>query len=556
MTIEPPRAWPHSVPSPVGLEHTADPTSFRSAPSFDLREVAGAVWRRRLPLGAWLVLCLALASWYLSVAPTIYTAATMLILEPRQGLGPLPATSQAVVAQALDVAQAESQIQVIRSERILASVFDVLKLQDTPDFADRGPGIRERLATALGFADPAPVNATNARARAFQAFTERVGVRRLGLSYVLEVSYQSSNAEQAARVANATAVQYIKAQIDVKAAAALQGTEYLRGRIINLEAEQRAASDGVREGRIPEMLFSDADARIIGAAQRPLNKSYPKNGLIYAFALTFGLVTGLMAVAVRHALDRTLNTRRQVRDALGIECLGVLPRVPRGREPRRNSVLPFSRLAIDQPNSPFASGLRNIRTGILLAMPHRQRSIGIASWTHGEGRSTIAANLAHLLSVPDQVVELIDADIHNPTLTAVLAPDASVGLNEVLLNDPDAPADVSIVLSSTLGFIPAASAASEAEPNLNLGSERMRAFLARLCATRDVVLDLPPLTADSDARALSMHLGGIVLVVEAGSTTVEEACEAIRLLQASHGRVVGVILNKARWERRSTPRLR
>lgn len=482
----------------------------------------------------------------------------MVILEPRQALGPAPSAAQSVAAQALDVAQAESQIQVIRSERILAGVFDALNLQEASDFAERGPGLRERLAVALGFADPSPLNPADVRARAFQAFTDRIGVRRLGQSYVLEVSYQSSSAEQAARVANATAVQYIKAQIDVKAAAALQGTEYLRGRIVNIEAEQRAASEGVREGRIPDMLFSDADARIIGAAQRPLNKSYPKNGLINAFVLTFGLVTGLLAVAVRHALDRTLNTRRQVREALGVECLGVLPRVPRAREPRRNALLPFANLAMDQPDSPFAYGLRNIRTGILIAMPHRQRSIGIASWAHGEGRSTVATNLAYLLSVPNDTVELIDADIHNPTLTAVLAPQARAGLNEVLLDDASAPESVSISLSAALGFIPAVSMKSEAKPNpnLNLGSERMTALLARLCATRDVVLDLPPLSAGSDARALSPHLDGIVLVVEAGRTTIEEANEAIRLLQSSQGRVVGVVLNKSRRERRPKSRPR
>lgn len=546
MTIEPPRAWPRPLPTPDGIEPGAPLPHLPPAPSFDIGEVAGAVWRRRLPLGIWLVLCLALAGWYLRVAPITYTASTMVILEPRQALGPPPSTAQAVTAQSLDVAQAESQIQVIRSERILASVFDVLNLQDAPEFADRGPGLRERLAIALGLADPAPVDAADARARAFQAFTDRVGVRRLGQSYVLEVSYQAASPEQAARVANATAVQYIKAQIDVKAAAALQGTEYMRGRILNIEAEQRAASEGVRDGRIPDMLFSDADARIIGAALRPLSKSSPKSGLIVAFALTFGLVTGLLAVAVRHALDRTLNTRRQVRETLGLECLGDLPRVGRGRDLKRNGLLPLAHLTTDQPNGPFASSLRNIRTGLLLAMPNRKRSLGIVSWGHGEGRSTVAINLAYLLSVPSNTVELVDADLHNPALTAVLAPQATAGLNEVLLDEADPQGGVSLPLSPNLGFIPAVRAMAAPDPNLNLGSERMRTLLGRLGTTRDVVIDLPPLASGSDARALSPHLDGIVLVVEAGRTTIEEALEAVRLLRASQGRVVGVILNKAR----------
>lgn len=509
-------------------------------------EFVGTVWRRRLPLALWIAVCLGLAGWYLAVVPITFTSAATIILEPRQSLGPPLPAAQSAAAQALDVAQAESQIQVIRSERILATVFDVLGLKDAPEFAEPGPGLGERLLIAWGWSEPASGSATERATRAFQAFTDRVGVRRLGQSYVLDVSYQAQSPEQAARVANAVAVQYIKAQIDVKAAAAQQGTEYLRGRIANIEAEQRAAAEGVRQGRVPDMQFSDADARIIGAAQRPTNKSYPKTGLTVAFALTFGLLTGLLAVAVHHALDRKIRTRRQVRQALGVECLGVLPHVAASRDLRRRGILPLARIAAEQPKSAFVQGLQVARTAIVLSgSTDRKRMIGVASWTRSEGRSTVAAGLAHLLSEPIDAADLIDADLQTPTLTTVFAPRATVGLNEMLLARDGEAWPPSVALSPTMGFIPAVGAGATAEPNLYLGLESMRALLTRLRASRNVVVDLPPLAATSDARALCGYLDGVVLVVEAGRTTIEEAAEAIRLLQDANGRVLGVILNKA-----------
>ena len=547
MTAHPAQPWPRVVPPLPAVERAVGVEGVPlAAPAVSPGELVDAVWRRRVPLALWMMACLALAGWYLAVVPITFTSAATIILEPRQSLGsPLPA-AQSVAAQALDIAQAESQIQVIRSERILATVFDVLGLKDALEFAEPGPGIRKRALIALGWSEPASAAEGERDARGYQAFADRVGVRRLGQSYVIDVSYQAQTPEQAARVANAIAVQYIKAQIDVKAAAAQQGTEYLRGRIANIEAEQRAAEEGVRRGRVPDVQFSDADARIIGAALRPINKSYPKTGLTLAFALTFGLLTGLLVVAVHHALDRTLRTRRQVRGALGVECLGVLPSVATARDLRRRGNLPLARIAADQPGCAFVQGLQRARTAVLLAGPtDRRRVIGVASWSRADGRSTVAAGLAHLLSRSNAAVDLVDADLQTPTLTRVFAPTAATGLNDMLVDREGVPSPPAHALTQTLGFVPAVGSGRTAEPDLYPGSEPMRALLTQLRAARNVIIDLPPLAGTSDALALCPYLDGVVLVVEAGRTTVEEASEAIRLLQAAGGPVLGVILNKA-----------
>ena len=543
MSVQQPQSWSRSIDATTKLEHTAALTTKHLQPSFDFSEIASAVWRSRVLLLFWLLFCAALAAWYLSVTPSTYTASSMVILESRQVIGPSTSTLQSSTAQILDTGQAESQIQVIRSERILSAVFDILNLENDTSFVGQGPTIFDRLTTALGFVKNKSRETSDSRSLAFQAFSDRVNVRRLGQSYVLEVSFQSGSAEQAARISNAIAVQYIKAQIDVRAAATLQGTEYLRGRIVNIEAEQRAASDGVREGRIPDMLFSDADARIIGAALRPLSPSSPKRGLIYSFAIIFGLLTGLLATVIRHITTRTLNNRRQVRRIIQVECFGVLPKVASERIRKQGGPLPLARIAGNKPNSLFALRLRNIRTAIFLATPATgRRVIGVTSYNYNEGRSTVAANLAYILSTSSSSVELIDTDFENPNLTSVFAESSRIGLADLQFTDRHI--ETRIPLSPTLSFMPAGGIDRGEEFNFYLGSEQMAGLLKRLRTTCDVVLDLPCLSANSDALAVSKHLDAVVLVVEAGRTKIDEAIEAVRVLQAAHVPVVGVILNK------------
>lgn len=520
-----------------------------------LGDMVATVTRRWRGLALWLAICLAAAGIYLHVTLPEYTASASVILEPHRQTTSTSESGSALSQQVLDSAQAESQIQVIRSERVLSSVFDLLDLAKAPEFADQRPGFLENFLIAIGLRSPPATDqasvVADSRLRAFQAFADRVGVRRIGQSYVLEISYRAISAESASRIANAVTSAYIRAQVDLKAAAAHNGAEYLQERLSDLKAEQEAALDGVRQGRIPSILFPDADARIIGAALRPLSKSAPKGALVLAFALTFGALTGLIVIAIRHALDRTLLSRSQIRGVLKIECLGTVPDVTRLGEmrlTRRRALL--GQAVIRNPESSFAHAVRSTRTAILLSAPAaKHRAIGVVSWSRGEGRTTVASNLAHLVAVSSDAVVLIDADLRNPVLTAQLAPEADAGLNEFLLSHKN-PSEVAVTpLTGSLNLIPAVAAGHSSEPNTFLGSIQMQALLSELRVERDIVIDLPPLGSSSDAQALSPFLDGVILVVEAGRTTVDDAFDALRILHAANAHVIGVVLNKSKRTR-------
>jgi polysaccharide biosynthesis transport protein len=543
------KASPHQV---ISASEAFDwPSSFfervtpqPDPPVAEFSEIAAAVRRSWRILAIWMAFCALVAAWYLHVTPSQYTASATVILEPSRPDAAAQNGATVNYTSDLNSEQVESQIEVIQSERLLRSVFDTLGLNNARQFSNQKPGLRETILNALGLSSGDSDVKLDASARSFQAFRDGLSVRRVGESYVVEISYQADTPKAAVRITNAITSAYILSQVNE------HGREYLQERISNIKTEQQAALEGVRKGEIPSIDFPDSDARVIGAALPPLSRSSPQTTLVMAFAIILGALSGLFGVAIWRALDRTLTTRQQVRRILGLDCLGVVPNASRLKEMRNWPKDSFLGCAVlTAPLSRFAAAARAARTSIFMSFarsggPTTRRVVGIASWSPGEGRSTLAASLAYFIASSGESVTLVDADLGNPSLTATLAPSATYGLDEALLNR-EIGRDLPICLSDTLSFIPAVGAGRTGEPNVYFGSDEMRALLAGLRAEGDVVLDLPPLNMSADALAVAPLLDGVVLLVEASRTTATDAAEAIWALYAANARVLGVVLNKA-----------
>ncbi|MCW6509046.1 tyrosine-protein kinase domain-containing protein [Lichenifustis flavocetrariae] len=500
--------------------------------------------------GKWIVLaclgvCLGVAGVYLYRTPPEYSASSQVILEPRR------LTSQeaaAGISAALDSAQAESQMQVVKSERILSIVFDTLDLLHAPEFVHREPGLRQRLTDALSKFLPALKPSGGQQSKpdeerliAFEAFSNRVSVRRIGQSYVLEISYRALSPAQAARLTNSITAAYIHSQIEQKVAAARRGAEFLEDRFAVLRQEEQTAADAIRDGAIPAMPFPDSDARVISAAREPLGKSYPQNAIVLVFAAAVGLLIGCGILAVRQSLDRRVRTASQIWRHFGLPCLSVLPVTKR----RGRNRVPFD-LVVCDAKAPFSQALRSAYTSIVTAGARQTtfRALGVVSWRTGEGKSTIAGNLAHFIAATGEKAVLIDADLQDPALSEVLAPEATAGLCEALGDHADLIALKPETLRRDLGFVPARSRFEPYRPNLFLGAPQVGRFINHLRDSGDVIVDLPAMVRSPHAQAICGFLDAVVLVVECGQTTIDEVAMAVRTLESAQAQLVGIVLNK------------
>jgi succinoglycan biosynthesis transport protein ExoP len=230
--------WPFPEATSVGVP---------DGPMAVISAALKAAKRHKFVVALWILFCVGLALLYANTATPLYTATATLLLEPRRQAG--SGSSEGALAPSLDVGRAESELQVLRSERLLANVFNSLGLANNPEFGLPPSAKAEpsglSLKSLLGIPEPPPPSPEIVQQRQFETFAQNFGVRRVGQSYVVEVAYTSTNPTLARRIANAAVSAYLWQSIAAKADAAKNGAEFLQGRVNALSSQARSAAAAV-----------------------------------------------------------------------------------------------------------------------------------------------------------------------------------------------------------------------------------------------------------------------------------------------------------------------
>jgi succinoglycan biosynthesis transport protein ExoP len=245
-------------------------------------------------------------------------------------------------------------------------------------------------------------------------------------------------------------------------------------------------------------------------------------------------------VFVRYILDRTIRGAPQIRQELGLTCLGALPRNRGEAEPprtRRDEV-------VDAPFSPCTHALRSVKVSLDIARRGQAlRRIGVLSVLPGEGTSTVALGLGALFAMSGTKTLLMDCDFRNPSLSRTLAPGVTAGLVEALSQQNE---NFTLFDRKTRAHVLALTGESNVANSADiLGSTAMEDLLGRLSTTFGIILlDLPALTSVVDARAVGPLLDGCIIVAEWGRAPLDALKDSIELLAAGNVLLLGVVLNK------------
>jgi polysaccharide biosynthesis transport protein len=335
---------------------------------------------------------------------------------------------------------------------------------------------------------------------------------------------------------------------------------------------------------VQQQSFPISDARVISAATPPYHKSYPRTSLVALLGLLVGVGAGLGHSLVLRNFDRTVRRPRDLEERLHLECLGLVPLIASGKQqnqmgeglkllgkymgqgmkffgtseqpaqvPAKANPLEVSPdltyKVLDDPFSHFSEGLRSVKTALdIMALTRPVQCIGMISALPGEGKSTVAINLANVLAGGGRSTLLIDADLRNPELSRRLSPDAKSGLLEVMANMMPLSQATRVVSDEGLCFLPAVMRQRIANSGDLLGSERMQAVLSAARPKFDQLLvDLPPLGPVSDARAISPLIDAFILVVNWGQTRFDVIEEALAHFGIASDKIVGIVLNKVNF---------
>src|SRR5829696_463882 len=294
----------------------------------------------------------------------------------------------------------------------------------------------------------------------------------------------------------------------------------------------------VAEGFTPggQVTSETVSVTTLAAAQVPLVPSSPNISLNLGLGLIAGFMLGIGIAVLRKMLDTKVRTEEDVRALTDRPILGVVgfdQHVPRHPVILR-----------EEPLAAPSEAIRRLRTNLqFIDVANRPRSMVITSSIPGEGKSTIAINLAVSLADTGARVILVDADLRRPSIAEYIGIEGRVGLTTVLIGRADVEDVVQPLGTSTLDLLPA----GQIPPNPSelLGSPAMAGLLDRLTASYDMVLlDSPPILPVTDAAVLTKMAGGALLVVGADRIHRAQLQESLASLQTAGAHIFGIVLNK------------
>ena len=244
---------------------------------------------------------------------------------------------------------------------------------------------------------------------------------------------------------------------------------------------------------------------------------------------------------------RTIRSESELRSLLNIPCLGTLPFYQ--KKQRRNSVRTEINILNDGENSDYVEAMRLIRTRLERQMEGKQ-VLMVTSSISGEGKSTVAANLAIAMARKGKRVILVDCDLRNPTVSQIFElKDKYPGLVSILRGKSKLEESLVPVTDHGnpigLTLLPG----GEREPRLVeiLSSENMKNVIDTLRSMADVViLDTPPSAMLVDAMMLVRHVDAVTYVIMSDFARRRYIFEGVEELTTAGAPIVGCILNGGR----------
>jgi capsular exopolysaccharide synthesis family protein len=196
-----------------------------------------------------------------------------------------------------------------------------------------------------------------------------------------------------------------------------------------------------------------------------------------------------------------------------------------------------------EPDSQLAESYRTIRTTIKYSALDKGKQIFlITSPLAGEGKTSVAINLAILTAQDGKRVLLIDGDLRRPNLHFILNCPNRYGLSTILSGFADPAHTFASTGVENLDLLPAGPIQSR--PAELLGSSKMDQLIKQCIGHYDVIIiDSPPLLSVTDATLLARVSESIVIVTRAGLTKREHVKRAQSVLEPFRDRVVGIVFN-------------
>jgi polysaccharide biosynthesis transport protein len=224
------------------------------APTMELGDIWQFVRRQRLTIAGMATISVLLAVAYILSAVPRFTAEAFVLIEPkkaRQFESPARVNETGVESALVD-----SQVEIAQSGRVVLKVIRDLNLDRDPEFSTAIRDINDRLRSLLAYVRSTREGPSAAEGsqgdiprHVVDAFRRNLSVRRVGLTYVLQIGFTSQDREKAALIANQVASAYVNDELSARSDDMKLAQEWMEGRSEELRAHALAAERAAQRFR-------------------------------------------------------------------------------------------------------------------------------------------------------------------------------------------------------------------------------------------------------------------------------------------------------------------
>lgn len=284
----------------------------------------------------------------------------------------------------------------------------------------------------------------------------------------------------------------------------------------------------------------------LDSARLPSGPSSPNVKLALAIGALLGLAIAIGYGLLRYTLDRRIRSVDSVERETSVAVVGTVPEEKTFTADDR--LIPFD--GGNSSNSasahlfPISEAMRELRTNIqFMDVDNPPRVMIVTSPLPGDGKSTIASNLAITLASSGQNVAVIDGDLRRPMIDTIFGLPKGAGLSDVLAGRARV-SDVAHRVGKNGKLLVLGAGKIPPNPSEVLGSARMKDLLHSIAKEAIVIVDAPPLVPVTDAAVLAQSADGAIVVATVGKTTYEVLKKALGNLERAGARALGIVLNR------------
>ncbi len=302
----------------------------------------------------------------------------------------------------------------------------------------------------------------------------------------------------------------------------------------------------------------------------PINPAQVSTNVM--LGMIIGLVLGIIFAFLIETFDTSIGAIEEIEAFLGTRVIGMIPFLH--MEDVRDSIkagLPadvnedvvmrhFQLISHFLPTSTLAENYRALRTNFnFLSVEKEAKVVVVTSTYSGEGKTSVAANLAITMAQSGHKVLLMDGDFRRPVISRTFGIDQIPGLTDVILGNYEWQQVIRSISDLMMGKMNVdevtqtpgldnlylmTSGTKPPNPAELISSKAVTELIGQIRAAYDIVLiDAPPVLAATDATVWSSKVDGVVIVYQVGRVARGALMRAKSQLDNVKAQMLGIVLN-------------